>query len=133
MSFSQGFRRRVIFTCEGASMTSQAHKDETDINLILSQYKRTGILTHISKHSANYMDLPSNYDYQDSMNTILQAQDAFATLPSKVREHFANDPERFLRAFGDPEQIPYLRDLGILKPVASAQQPVADPPQGKPE
>lgn len=124
MSFYRSTRRRVQHDPGTISMTSQSHKDECDINNILSLYKKTGILSHISKHTAEYMNLPDSFDYQDSINTVLRAQDAFATLPSKVRDHFQHDPALFLAAFGDPAQHAQLREWGLLKP-APAPEPLS--------
>ena len=68
---------RVITETGDISMTKQSHKDECDINRILSQYKKTGIITHINNNQHMYTDLPSDVDYQSSLNTILSAQDSF--------------------------------------------------------
>lgn len=119
---------RVTTPVGELSMTKQSHKDECDINKILSQYKKTGLISHISNNQPQFMDLPSDIDYQSSLNIMLRAEDAFAALPSLVRDHFANDPERFLRAFGDASQRPYLEELGLLKP---APPPAAAAPAAK--
>lgn len=114
-----GFYRphpRVTLDCGDVMMTKQSHKDECDIHNILRQYQRTGIINHINTNQPLYSDLPSNIDYQSSMNLLLEAQEAFASLPSKVREHFSNDPGRFLAAFNDPSQAETLRGFGLLKP-----------------
>jgi phage internal scaffolding protein len=101
------------------SMTEQIHKNSCDINQILKQYQLTGIINHIQKQNPQYLDLPSTSDYQQSMNLILQSQEAFASLPSVVRDHFANDPRRLLAALTDPAQAEKLREWGILKPLPS--------------
>lgn len=61
------------------------------------------------------------------MNTILAAQEAFASLPAIVRNHFDNNPEAFLRSLTDPKQAPQLREWGILKPLDAAAPPPAPP------
>lgn len=121
---------RVTLDCGNHLVTKQSHKQECDINNILSQYKRTGILNHISSNQPLYTDLPDSIDYQQSLHTIMQAQESFASLPSVVRNHFGNDPAAFLAAFTDPAQTDYLREHGFLKPPAA---PAADTLQGKPE
>lgn len=121
-----GFYRphpRVTFDCGDEMITKQSHKDECDIHNILKQYQRTGIITHIQSRQPLFTDLPSNLDYQTSMNTLIQAQETFAALPAIVRESFSNDPARFLAAFSDPSQHDRLRDLGLLKPKASPGSP----------
>lgn len=112
---------RLVKDCGEELITKQSHKAECDIHNILRQYQRTGIINHINSQTPIYTDLPDELDYQTSLNTILQAQDAFATLPSKVRDHFNNDPALFLAAFADPSQEAQLREWGLLnnKPSSS--------------
>lgn len=114
------FRRsesiRVVFDCGDKLVTKQSHKDECDIHNILRQYSRTGIINHINARSGEYIDLPDLGDYQAAMNTLIDAQNSFASLPAAVRDHFNNDPGRFLDAFNDPSQADYLRSVGLLKP-----------------
>lgn len=111
---------RVVAVTGDHSMSIQSAKAECDINNILSQYRRTGIVTHVSANRPTYSDLPSGLDYQQAMNTLIEAQGAFAGLPAKVRDHFANDPARLLVALADPEQADKLREFGILNPLPSA-------------
>lgn len=106
---------RVTFDCGDEMITKQEHKDECDINRILSQYQRTGILTHVQSARPTYTDLPDAIDFQESLNTLMIAEEAFSNLPSKVRAHFENDPGRFLAAFNDPAQYDQLRAYGLLK------------------
>lgn len=105
-------------------VTKQSHKDECDIHNILKQYKQTGIITHVQQARPSYTDLPDDIDYQTSLNTILAAEEAFAALPSSVRDHFQNDPGRFLAAFSDEKQSDKLREFGLITP--------KDEPQGPP-
>lgn len=121
---------RVQLDCGTTAVTKQSHKDECDIHNILSQYRRTGIITHIQTKQPLFTDLPSNLDYQTGLNTLISAQNAFAALPSSVREHFRNSPERFLAAFSDPAQADTLRQLGLLKPHAAPPAQSAQAEQG---
>lgn len=123
-----GFYRphpRVTLDCGDQMMTKQSHKDECDIHNILRQYQRTGIIEHIQTQQPLFTDLPSDLDYQSSMNTLIQAQNTFAALPATVRDSFSNDPGRFLAAFGDPAQHERLQALGLLKPEAPPASPDA--------
>lgn len=125
---------RVTFNSGTTLVTKQAFKAECDINNILKQYQRTGIISHVQNARPTYTDLPSDLDYQQSMNTLIAAQQAFDGLPSKVRDRFGNDPLQLLRALQDPDQADYLREVGILNP-KEAPQGVPDPvrpPAGTP-
>lgn len=100
-------------------------KGECDIHNILRQYQKTGIITHVQSARPTYEDLPDNADYQQAMNTLLVAQEAFDGLPAAVRDRYGNDPARLLEALGDPDQKEYLREVGILRP---SEAPPAVPP-----
>lgn len=106
--------KRVFAPVGTRSRTKQSHKDECDINNILRQYQRTGIITHVRNARGTYEDLPSGVDFQAAMNTILEAEAAFENLPAAVRDHFANDPQRFLAAFQDEKQRPALEEFGLI-------------------
>lgn len=107
---------RVSFSCGEELITKQSHKQECDIYNILKQYQKTGIINHINTNKPEYIQLPSDIDYQTSLNLLNQADQAFSSLPAKIRDHFSNDPASFLSAFSDPAQVSYLRELGLLNP-----------------
>lgn len=106
---------RVVVDTGEFTYTKQSPKDECDINNILAQYKRTGIINHISAKQAQYIDLPDENDFQASLNTVKAAQEAFASLPSKVRDRFGNDPAKFLNALYDPARRAEFEELGVIR------------------
>lgn len=114
----------VVFNTVGPSRTKQSHKDECDIYRILHQYQRTGIIEHVNRAQVRFEDLPDSVDYQESIHTIMSAQQTFAALPASVRQHFSNDPQQFLAAFSDASQADYLRSVGLLQPLASPPAPI---------
>lgn len=107
----------------------QSFVAECDINTILKEYSVTGQLKHISAKAAQgaYMDLPDNLDFQQSLEIVKAAEVAFAGLPSKTRDRFANDPARFLAFMSDPENQAEAIKLGL-----ATQRPAEDqnPPTG---
>jgi phage internal scaffolding protein len=115
---------RVTHASGGEMVTKQEFKDECDINNIISQFKLTGIISHINNNKPLYEDLPSQPDYQTSLNTIIAAEEAFNSLPSTVRDYFNGDPARFLGAFNDPKMEDKLREFGLLNPKPAERQPV---------
>lgn len=120
-------RKRVTITTGSETLVKQSHKDECDINNILAQYKRTGIVTHVRNSGITYEYLPDQMDFQEAMGVVRQAEEAFQALPAAVRERFGNDPAALLAAVHDPDAAEELRKLGILKPL-----PPVDIP-GKPD
>lgn len=119
---------RVTQDPGGPSMTKQSHKKECDIHNILSQYQKTGVITHVSSARPSYLDLPSDIDFQNALHVLEQAEEAFDNLPSSVRHYFDNDPSQFLAAFHDPSQTDKLREFGLLKPAESAPSQPSIPP-----
>ncbi|WNK12659.1 MAG: internal scaffolding protein [Microvirus sp.] len=127
MFYAHAQRRRVSLDCGDKLITKQAHKDECDIHNILRQYQRTGIINHVAAARAQYGDLPDPIDFQEAQHKLMAASTAFASLPSSVRDHFGNDPGRFLSAFLDKDQEPYLRSVGLLNalPASEATSPAS--------
>lgn len=107
------------------SMARQEFRDQCDINNILKQFKKTGIVSHISAQRGQgaYEELPDPMEYQDALNAVMAAQESFATLPSKVRSRFDNDPAAFLAFMGDPKNAEEMYDLGLAtRPSTPAEQ-----------
>ena len=108
----------------GPSMTQQQFADECDVNNILANYARTGDISLISKGQGFYGDA-SDYpvDFNTAMQIVLDAQDRFDELPSRVRERFDNDPAKFLTFIDNPENRDEAIKLGlIVLPEGDAQR-----------
>lgn len=117
-------------------VTKQSFKAECDINTILRQYSKTGVINHVQSARPTYADLPDAIDYQQSLHTLMEADQAFAGLPASVRNRFGNSPAAFLDALSDPSQEAYLREVGILRQEApgGVPDPVRPPaPDSAPE
>lgn len=111
------------------SMTKQSFKDECDINNILKQYKVTGMFAHINAKAAQgvYTDLPDPLDFQASLEIVKEANAAFASLPSKVRARFDNNPEAFLAFCSNPANQDELVALGLATKIHQAPDPAPAP------
>lgn len=120
-------RNRVMTAGGGESCTKQSHQAECDINTILKRYQKNGVLTHYAKFGGHYEDLPSDIDYQAGMNAIIQAEDAFMSLPSQLRNRFSNDPARFLAFVQDPANAGELESLGLTRPKPAEPLLAAEP------
>jgi len=107
------------------SMTKQEFIRECDVNNVIKAYKTHGMLTHVNAKAAQgaYQDLPDSVDFQESLHIIMVAENAFMTLPAKVRDRFGQDPAEFLAFLNDPENADEARRLGILKPQEAPPPP----------
>lgn len=94
-------------------LTEQCHKDLCDIEKILDRYDRTGLITHVNKAKANYGDFTLVNEYQESLNLVLEAQDAFDDLPSAIRKRFGNDPGAFFEFVTNPDNGGELVKMGL--------------------
>lgn len=106
------------------SMTKQSMVAECDINNIIKTYQMTGVIAHINSRADTgvFMDLPDEIDFQESLHLVERSRQAFAALPSVVRNRFANDPARFLEFLSDPANREEAGRLGLLKAPARAPE-----------
>lgn len=113
--------------------TKQAHLRECDINTIIKQFSSTGMLSHVSAKAAQgaYMDLPDPIDFQQAQNILIEGQQAFASLPSKLRDRFNNEPAEFLAFLQDAKNKAEAIELGLIPrplPEAKAEAAASAPP-----
>jgi phage internal scaffolding protein len=115
--------------------TEQSHKAEVDINNIV---KRAGNMELIAKVNALqnfvYDDVTGN-DFQESMNAILRAKEAFSSVPSGIRRQFDNDPAKFMDFVHNPDNADKLVEMGLAN-APEVEKPievvVTNPPETPP-
>lgn len=102
-------------------LVEQSHKDSCDINFIMKKYEQTGQLHHVMEAMPNFGDFDP-ITYQEAKNATIAAEDAFMSLPAKLRQRFDNDPGKFLEFTDDPANAEELINLGLAtaKPVPDA-------------
>lgn len=105
--------QRVQLKCNDPSRTKQSFSNECNVNIIMKKYSKTGLVAHIAKHQGSYGDLTNSADYHQSMNSLLEADSAFASLPSEIRNEFHNNPAEFLDFAQDPENSHKLIEMGL--------------------
>lgn len=92
----------------------QSFKEECDINNILARARETGTVTHVNERPGQYMELPDNLTFHESLNAVIRAQEAFEDLPSEIRRRFGNDPALFLDFVHDEENYDEMVELGLV-------------------
>lgn len=123
---------RVQLDTGELSLVKQSMQAETDINTIMARYEKTGLMSHVATHKGQYGDFVTAGDYQDHLNQIIEAKEAFSTLPAKVRKKFDNDPSTFLEFVQDEENIDEMIEMGLLKALPASPDPVNDNPEPDP-
>lgn len=110
-------RKRVITINEEPSMTDQSQAAETDVNYIMDKFMKTGQITHLTSKQAMYRDLTNIPSLGEALTTITKANEAFATLPAKLREKFGNSPELFVSYLQDPKNDKEAIELGLKEAI----------------
>lgn len=105
-------------------VTKQSHKDSTDVNLIIANYDRTGLLVHLNKAEARYEDVSEVGDYQDALDIINNAERAFMKLSSAQRKVFNNSAAQFLDAAHDPDKRELLEQAGLIPSPPAPAPPI---------
>jgi len=95
------------------SKTQQQFAAASDINNIMAKYKKTGEINFPRQNQGSYADLTQMKNYQQSLDTVIKAQEAFDTLPSDVRKKFQNNPAELLEFLGDPNNDEEAIKLGL--------------------
>lgn len=109
---------------EGRPRTEQSHKGECDIRNIVRRYAKAGVpLTNpdVSSYSGENYVLPPLFT--DAMRIVADANSTFASLPSKIRDRFQNDPSSFLEFMHNPANADEAVALGL-----ATKRRVAPPP-----
>lgn len=115
-SYSNRPPRRKFINDE-PSMTIQSAADETDINVMIARYQKTGSfhgstnMPSVRPEFGDFVDVP---EYQNAMNILIQAQDQFAALPAEIRDRFANSPEKYLAFLSDSSNKEEAIKLGLV-------------------
>lgn len=126
-------RGRVQSVPEGETRTKQSFKDTTDINRIMSSYKRTGLVSHVSPGGARYEDLPDAFDFHEAASRVVLANQAFQALPARLRDRFGNEPGPLLAFLQDVKNRDEAIALGLIeRPVSPVADPVPEAPLAKP-
>lgn len=100
----------------GKSLTKQADTAACNIDNILSQYRKTGLINHLNEHEGRYQNVSTCEDFQTAMNIVCKAEESFQNLPSEIRQDFRNDPAEFLKFVAEPENHDALVKYGLAVP-----------------
>lgn len=120
---------RRKFNNDDPSMTIRSLRDETDINVMMARYQKSGSFhgsTNIPSARPQFGDFSTLPDYQQAMQILLDANDSFSALPSSVRDRFANDPANMLEFLADENNKDEAIRLGLC--VKPDSPPVAPAP-----
>lgn len=110
----------------GETKTQQQFKDDCDVNVILKRLIRDPNPQHLlNAKQGLYLDLTQMPDYQQALHTVIDAQNAFLTIPSETRQRFNNDPSRLIQFLQDPKNHREAVELGLMVPTQLPKDPNA--------
>lgn len=106
--------RRVQTINEDVSLTDQQWKEDVNINTIMDRFQKTGRINHTSGKQGVYADVSQIPDLLTASNIVKDASEKFASLNSKIRERFSNDPLKMVSFLQDPQNYDEAVNLGML-------------------
>ncbi len=116
----------------GKTLTKQSEAKATNINTIVAQYDKTGVLPTFGRDAlfADVSDIP---DYRTALDLISKADEMFMQIPANVRARFENDPAVFLDFTSDPTNRDEMVEMGLLEkplvePLVAPLVPAVVPP-----
>lgn len=117
------------------SMTQQHFKQESDVNYIVAQYVKTGVMENVSGESPVYGDISAfdtNFDLRRAYEAVGAAEEGFMKLPSEIRKKLDNDPSLLVSWLSDEANKAEAVKYGLFNPPAEepkqASEPSAPPP-----
>lgn len=124
-------RKRVQHPQGGPTLTDESQAEAVDVNNIVRQYVRTGLMPQRS--GARYEDVSST-DYMAMRNFIADKEALFGGLPARVRARFGGDPYQLLRFIENPANRDEAIKLGLIDAgktnVQQAKFDLPDPQEG---
>lgn len=119
-------RNRVKFNTSGKKRVDQSYKKQCDINNIMKKYEKTGLITH-TKENPMWGDFSNVDSYHESLNQVIKAKEAFATLSAKLRNRFDNDPAKLIAFLEDPANQEEAIKLKLIKAPPAPKEPAKEP------
>ncbi len=115
-----GGHDRVSFETTGESLAQQHFLKECDIKEIIKRNDRTGIIEHVNRGVAQYVDVSEVGDYKGALEVITTSMESFMGLPSDIRKVFNNDPGEFFEFATNPGNADKMVEMGLAPSPAPA-------------
>jgi hypothetical protein len=111
--------RKVVTINREPSLADQSFKSETDVNNILSKYKKMGIPLPVP--TGQFADVSN---VSDAITMLERIQENFLQIPAHIRKLFNNDPGQLEKYLMDPKNDEKAIELGLkIKPENTDQSP----------
>lgn len=107
------------------SRTHGEFKDECDVNNIINGFERNGYLVDPSlpiTRTPSFGDFTVIPTFQEAQNALIEANDAFASLPSSIRKKFDNEPTALIAWLNDENNREEAIALGLIEKVVEVKK-----------
>jgi hypothetical protein len=85
--------KNTALLCPEETLAQQNMKDEADLNIMIRKFNVLPV-QQVNWQEFDATVIPS--DFHQLKNMMLEAEDAYASLPADIRKATDNDPEKFL-------------------------------------
>lgn len=116
-----GTYRPCGLDCSEPILTDPSFANACDINVIMANYAKTGMLGHVNNSEARYIDNTEIPDLARAFDIVTKAEQMFYDLPAQVRKLMDNDPSQLESFILDPQNTDILIKNGIITPNAAAE------------
>lgn len=108
---------RVYVKTDGRiSRTQQQFKNECDVNQIMKKYRETGSIDFkLMRAEGVYADLSNVKGYMDSLQSAIDAREAFEAMPAYLRKRFDHDPNKLIQFVSDSKNYDEAVKLGLVE------------------
>lgn len=104
--------------CLDRSLTQQSFADDADINVLVRRFGLDGELP-VGVRMPTFGDFTGVGDFQDAIEAVKLASDAFKEMPARVRARFDNDAGKFVEFCSDPANFEEAKGLGLVSAEAA--------------
>lgn len=91
------------------SKTDQSYKKQCDVNILVKQYRKTGVMPQGRGYNGKYGDFSEVPTLEEAFNAVKRAQESFQELPAGIRKLMDNDASKLEIWLSDVNN----RDLAI--------------------
>ena len=106
--------KRYLSVPEGISMTDQSDTNMVNINTIMDNYRKTGLLPNFPERIGQYIDTTKIPSYMEAQAQIRAAKELFEALPAKIRKLMNNDPKNLETFIQDEDNQSILLKYGLI-------------------
>lgn len=100
--------------CSSPILTDQSDAQLCDVNYIMTQYVKTGLLPENLNMNSRFMDNTTVPTLEEAFDIVKSANNAFYNLPAQIRRQMDNDPAQLENFILNPDNEDTLVKYGLI-------------------